>query len=512
MLSVGCNDPVQHRPGNVIFGFHDDGSFGEKAATCLFMESVCAEWPPNERIALEAVLLTPCSRLDLQVRVWSNRPNDGGAFGDPDWKTTKQQKDQQGIPAYALSLRIGLLGALKNFFRELSGGAALGKTGGVAPEDEKGRKRLTWIMRLNEMKCRFGLHSWEGCKCSRCPETRDKGHDWSSSCVKCARCGKQRFESQGPAICCSRCGKKYMIGQDAGIMSFEATYDLVGKTIVISGDTIWQHEDLVFSLVDVAPSDLEKARNEARANCQAILDVKNEYQSRVWRCRMCGSVNAYRINGMTFFYENRLSGLLSREQLEKADYVLRVFGTVERDTIASSRLAEEILHDIVITRLDVQKRKAIGIEPFCSYQNADGAQDVGFLSVGAEFRAEVRDEWVASLKSRGQQDINKLYTAGQVEELLDNSLFAIAGRIPDYFIVEDWNSAGVFRIAPVVPEVNYGKINWDQMLRDDSGFCARARMIWAHITKLSEQGKIEVFLNKHPIIRIDDILYFASLV
>jgi hypothetical protein len=103
MSSLGCTAPFRHGPGDEIWGFLDDGSFGKKAATSLFMESVREQWPPHERIALEAVLVTPCSRLDLHVRVWSNRPNDGGAFGDPAWNTTKQ-KDQQGIPAYSLSL------------------------------------------------------------------------------------------------------------------------------------------------------------------------------------------------------------------------------------------------------------------------------------------------------------------------------------------------------------------------------------------------------------------------
>jgi hypothetical protein len=87
------------------------------------MESVREEWPPHERIALEAVLLAPFSRLDLQVRVWSNLPEAGGAFGDPDWKTTKQQKDQQGIPAYPLSLgfRGGWIGGTRNFLKCMFG-------------------------------------------------------------------------------------------------------------------------------------------------------------------------------------------------------------------------------------------------------------------------------------------------------------------------------------------------------------------------------------------------------
>jgi hypothetical protein len=114
MSTIGCNAPFQNGPGDTILGFRDDGSFGEKKATCLFMECVREEWPPGEPIALEAVLLVPNSTLDFQVRVWSNRPENGGAFGDPDWRATERQKDQQGIPAHPLSLKFGPWDEIKN--------------------------------------------------------------------------------------------------------------------------------------------------------------------------------------------------------------------------------------------------------------------------------------------------------------------------------------------------------------------------------------------------------------
>ena len=67
------------------------------------MEAVCDHWQPQERIALEAVLLTPNNSLDLHVRVWSTHPETAEGLGDPDWKAGAQ-KDQQGIPAYLVSL------------------------------------------------------------------------------------------------------------------------------------------------------------------------------------------------------------------------------------------------------------------------------------------------------------------------------------------------------------------------------------------------------------------------
>jgi len=103
LSSFSCTAPFHHGPGEEIFGFLHDGSFGKKAATCLLMECACEQWPRGECIDLEADLLTSCSRLDLHVRVWSTRPKTGDGFGDPDWKTTTQ-KDQQGIPVYFVSL------------------------------------------------------------------------------------------------------------------------------------------------------------------------------------------------------------------------------------------------------------------------------------------------------------------------------------------------------------------------------------------------------------------------
>jgi uncharacterized protein (TIGR02145 family) len=81
------------------------------------------------------------------------------------------------------------------------------------------------------LKCKVGIHSWDGCKCSECGKFRDEehevsadcgvcsrcgqtfsdaAHDWSKDCDKCARCGKTR-ENQHSWLrnCekCSLCGK-----------------------------------------------------------------------------------------------------------------------------------------------------------------------------------------------------------------------------------------------------------------------------------------------------------------
>jgi len=39
------------------------------------------------------------------------------------------------------------------------------------------------------LKCKFGLHSWIGCKCTACGKVRNKQHDWSTDFDKCSICG-----------------------------------------------------------------------------------------------------------------------------------------------------------------------------------------------------------------------------------------------------------------------------------------------------------------------------------
>lgn len=60
-------------------------------------------------------------------------------------------------------------------------------------------------------KCKIGLHSWDGCKCSECGKIRDSEHDVSADCGKCSRCGKIFDEDQhdwsGDCDKCAKCCK-----------------------------------------------------------------------------------------------------------------------------------------------------------------------------------------------------------------------------------------------------------------------------------------------------------------
>ncbi len=37
-------------------------------------------------------------------------------------------------------------------------------------------------------KCKIGLHSWNGCKCSECGKISENQHDWSKDCAECSKC------------------------------------------------------------------------------------------------------------------------------------------------------------------------------------------------------------------------------------------------------------------------------------------------------------------------------------
>jgi len=66
------------------------------------------------------------------------------------------------------------------------------------------------------LKCLFGSHIWDGCKCKSCGETRNEGHDWNG-CM-CGKCGKTRDEGHDWVTGkCSKCGVfklKHEIGID----------------------------------------------------------------------------------------------------------------------------------------------------------------------------------------------------------------------------------------------------------------------------------------------------------
>lgn len=57
-----------------------------------------------------------------------------------------------------------------------------------------------------KLKCLFGSHAWDGCKCRSCRKTRDEGHKWQG--CKCSACGVTRDQAHKWNGCtCTICGK-----------------------------------------------------------------------------------------------------------------------------------------------------------------------------------------------------------------------------------------------------------------------------------------------------------------
>ena len=50
-------------------------------------------------------------------------------------------------------------------------------------------------------------HVWKGCICLNCSKTRDEQHDWSQDCEKCSRCGKIIDKQHDWSKDCEKCGK-----------------------------------------------------------------------------------------------------------------------------------------------------------------------------------------------------------------------------------------------------------------------------------------------------------------
>jgi len=56
-------------------------------------------------------------------------------------------------------------------------------------------------------KIRDEKHDWIGCKCKNCESIRDEKHDWSKDCQKCSICGKTRIKEHDWSKDCQKCSK-----------------------------------------------------------------------------------------------------------------------------------------------------------------------------------------------------------------------------------------------------------------------------------------------------------------
>jgi hypothetical protein len=88
--------------GGEIWGFQDNGDFGPKRATCVFLESFLNFWRAKESVTLSVQFEAPVPHMEMHVRAWA-RPQNAHSHhdtaGDPGWKSSGR-KDQQNIPTY----------------------------------------------------------------------------------------------------------------------------------------------------------------------------------------------------------------------------------------------------------------------------------------------------------------------------------------------------------------------------------------------------------------------------
>jgi hypothetical protein len=60
---------------------------------------------------------------------------------------------------------------------------------------------------LSSLKCTFGFHGWKGCYCTKCGTVRDRHHDWTKNCERCAICRKERERQHDWTSDCDNCAK-----------------------------------------------------------------------------------------------------------------------------------------------------------------------------------------------------------------------------------------------------------------------------------------------------------------
>jgi uncharacterized protein (TIGR02145 family) len=64
------------------------------------------------------------------------------------------------------------------------------------------------------LKCKLGVHNWDGCQCIICGKTRNEHHDLSKDCETCAKCGQTVENNHNWTKDCERCSKCGKIRED----------------------------------------------------------------------------------------------------------------------------------------------------------------------------------------------------------------------------------------------------------------------------------------------------------
>jgi len=57
------------------------------------------------------------------------------------------------------------------------------------------------------LKCKMGIHHWDGCICTECNVVRSSNHDLKEDCEKCAKCGTEIHDNHDWSKDCEKCSK-----------------------------------------------------------------------------------------------------------------------------------------------------------------------------------------------------------------------------------------------------------------------------------------------------------------
>jgi serine/threonine protein kinase len=91
-------------PGDLIWGFGNDGKWAEIPAKHLMVEFAVQKWSPGEHFHLEVALLLDISEIQVHARTWGSLIKPDSSViqsNDPAWSSV-DTKDQQGFPCNVL--------------------------------------------------------------------------------------------------------------------------------------------------------------------------------------------------------------------------------------------------------------------------------------------------------------------------------------------------------------------------------------------------------------------------
>ncbi|MCX6236625.1 MAG: formylglycine-generating enzyme family protein [Bacteroidia bacterium] len=184
-------------------------------------------------------------------------------------------------------------------------------------------------------KCKIGLHTWDGCKCSACGKVRKDQHDWSKDCDKCSKCSNKRENQHDWSKDCEKCS--------------------------ICGNIRENQHDL--------SKDCEKC-----AKCGKTASNNHNWSK---NCEKCYKCDTYREN------KHKWDGnICSKCGLPKIDWVEIPAGTFTMGSPSSEvdRWDAETQHHVTLSAFKMSKYEVTfeQYDLFCEYTNTEKPDDEGW--------------------------------------------------------------------------------------------------------------------------------------